>query len=60
MNITLILQQNFKIEADTLRQAHACLLEVWFPVSEILLAVKDEAGKDITEEWRQLTNEIED
>jgi len=60
MKITLIIQQNFEIEADTLLQARDALREVWFPITETLLAVKDETGTDITEKWRQLTDGIED
>jgi hypothetical protein len=60
MKIQFIIQQTFEIEADTLLQAHASLREVWFPITEMLLAVKDQTGNDITAKWRQLTEEIED
>jgi hypothetical protein len=60
MKITLIVQQTFDIGADTLLQAHRALRDGYFPESEILLAVKDERGKEITERWRKLAKEMQD
>ena len=55
MKLTLIVQQNFDIDAETLLQAHDCLREGEFPTSEMLLSVRDELGHDISEKWRKLT-----
>ena len=60
MRIVIIVQQTFDIEAATLLQAHCLLREGCFPSGELLLAVKDEIGHDITEEWRQWADKAQD
>jgi hypothetical protein len=57
MRITLVIEQSFDIEADTLLQAYHCLREGCFPIGELLLEVRDERGHDITEQWRNLAKE---
>jgi hypothetical protein len=59
VKITLIVQQTFDIEATTLLQAYHVLREGYFPTSELLLAVTDERGQDITERWRKLTKKMQ-
>jgi hypothetical protein len=53
MKITLIIEQTFDVDADTLVEAFAWLREDNFPTSEKLLAVKNELGEDITGQWRK-------
>ena len=60
MKITLIVQQTFDIEANTVPQAYHLLHEGYFPTSELLLAVKDESGHDITEQWQRVPAEMQD
>ena len=60
MKIVLIVQQTFDIEASTLLQAHCFLREGCFPSGELLLAVKDEIGHDITEQWGKCAEEMQD
>lgn len=59
MKVTLIIQQIFDIEADTLLQVYYRLREGYFPTSENLLAVRDELSQDITEMWHELTEETQ-
>jgi hypothetical protein len=60
MRISLIVQQTFDIEVNTLAQAHRVLRDGYFPENEIMLAVKDEQGHDITERWQELTKKMRD
>jgi hypothetical protein len=60
MRITLIVQQTFDIKARTLLQAHRALRDGWHPESEILLAVNDERGHDITKRWHKVGAEMKD
>jgi hypothetical protein len=60
MKITLIVKQDYDIEARTLLQARRALRDGYFPESEIMLAVKDEQGHDITERWQELTKKMRD
>jgi hypothetical protein len=57
MKITFIVQQNFDIDAASLGQARHWLREGLFPTEETLLAVIDERGHDITEEWRKMDDQ---
>jgi hypothetical protein len=60
MKITLVIEQSFDIEATTLLQAYHVLREGYFPTSELLLAVTDERGQDITERWHKVGAEMKD
>ena len=60
MRITLVIEQSFDIEADTLLQAYHCLREGYFPIGELLLEVRDERGHDITKRWHKVGAEMKD